>query len=51
VVISSPFCCFPHRVGFINEAGFLDHLHSTHRLSTGQSFCSGAGSSCIFFGH
>lgn len=33
VLISDPFFCFDHRVGFINEAGFFDHLHRHHGIA------------------
>lgn len=50
VVITSPFFCIDHGLGLINQAGFLDHLYSYHGISleSGLSFCTEAGSSCIF---
>ena len=53
VVISSPFFCHPHSLGFVTQAGFLDHLHGVHRISldSGLSFCDRTGSSCAFLGY
>jgi hypothetical protein len=52
IVITSPFFCIDHGRGFMNQAGFLDHLRGPHRISleNGLAFCSEAGSSCIFPG-
>lgn len=33
VLISDPFFCFDHGNGFINEAGFFDHLHRHHGIA------------------
>ncbi len=53
IVVTSPFFCIEHGVGFINQAGFLDHLRGPHRipLEYGLAFCSEVGSSCIFPGY
>lgn len=54
VVISSPFFCFPHGLGFTDQAVFVDHLHQLHRVPprSALSFCwpVGGGSRLIFFG-
>ena len=54
VVISSPFFCFPHGLGFTDQAVFVDHLHQLHRVPprSALSFCRpvGGGSRLIFFG-
>jgi hypothetical protein len=50
VVIGSPFFCLPHGVEFVNQAGFLDHLHGYHGIpiENALSFCTEGDSSCIF---
>lgn len=53
VVIISPFFCFPHRLGFAEQALFFDHLHHFHGipLRSPLSFCTPlAGGRFIFFG-
>jgi hypothetical protein len=54
VVINSPFFCFPHRLSFADQAVFVDHLHTFHRLPlrSALSFCRpvGGGTRLIFFG-
>ncbi len=54
VVISSPFFCFPHGLGFTDQALFLDHLQRFHGIPprSAFSFCRpiGGGSRWIFFG-
>jgi len=52
VVISSPFFCFPHRLGFPSQALLLAHLHHAHRIPhrNALSSCTPVGSRFIFFG-
>ncbi len=54
VVISSPFFCFPHRLGFADQSQFLDHLQQFHNIPprSAFSFCRpvGGGLRWIFFG-
>jgi len=54
VVISSPFFCFPHGVGFTDQALFLDHLQRFHGIpaKNALAFCLpvGGGIRWIFFG-
>jgi hypothetical protein len=52
VIISSPFFCSPHRLGFTNQTLFFNHLHHAHRipLTNALSFCTLVGSRFVFFG-
>jgi hypothetical protein len=54
VVISSPFFCFPHGLGFTDQALFLDHLQHFHGIlpKNALAFCLpvGGGIRWIFFG-
>jgi len=54
VVISSPFFCFPHGLGFTDQTLFLDHLRQFHGIpsSNALSRCMpiGGGLRWIFFG-
>jgi len=54
VVISSPFFCFPHGLGFTDQTLFFDHLQQFHGIlpRSALSFCRpiGGGSRWIFFG-
>jgi hypothetical protein len=37
VVIKDPFFCYPHNLGFRTEADFLEHLRTTHHVSSEHS--------------
>lgn len=52
VLISDPFFCFDHELGFINEAGFFDHLHRHHGIvfEAIPSVIVHSGSQVFFFG-
>lgn len=54
VVISSPFFCFPHGLGFTDQALFLDHLQQFHGIPPKNAFSScipvGGGLRWIFLG-
>jgi hypothetical protein len=54
VVISSPFFCFPHGLGFTDQPLFLDHLQRFHGIPprSALSCCRpiGGGLRWIFFG-
>jgi hypothetical protein len=54
VVISSPFFCFPHRLGFTDQALFIDHLYQDHRIPPRRALSScrsiAGGLRLIFFG-
>lgn len=54
VVISSPFFCYPHGLGFTDQSQFLDHLQQFHGILPRRafSFCTPVtnGSRWIFFG-
>ncbi len=54
VVISSPFFCFPHGLGFTDQTLFFDHLQQFHGIlpRSALSFCRpiGGGLRWIFFG-
>ncbi len=54
VVISSPFFCFPHGLGFTDQTLFLDHLQRFHGIPPRSALSScrpiGGGSRWIFFG-
>ena len=53
VIVGEPFFCFGHRIGFINEASFFDHIHSFHRVAfeTIPSVIVRSGSQIFFFGN
>ena len=52
VIIREPFFCFGHRIGFINEASFFDHIHSFHGVAfeTIPSVVVRSGPQAFFFG-
>jgi hypothetical protein len=52
VIVQEPFFCFGHRIGFINEASFFDHLHQFHGLAfeTIPSVVVHNGTQVFFFG-
>lgn len=51
VLISDPFFCFDHGIGFINEAGFFDHLQRHHGIAFEAipSLIVRSGSQVFFF--
>jgi hypothetical protein len=50
VVVTSPFFCVLHQVGYVSRAGMLDHLAGTHKfaLETAASVCPDGAAHCIF---
>jgi hypothetical protein len=52
VLISSPFFCFPHGLGFPSREEFFAHLFSVHRLSEERALAGShwVGGKLFFFG-
>jgi hypothetical protein len=50
VVVTAPFFCVLHQVGFVSRAGMLDHLAGTHKfpLQTAATLCPDGADNCLF---
>ncbi|HZA53902.1 MAG TPA: hypothetical protein VE616_06615 [Candidatus Udaeobacter sp.] len=53
LVVSSPFFCLAHHVGYVSRIGMLDHLNGTHKipLETAVHVCPEGNETCIIDGY